>query len=1057
MQLVSALLTAIAIGQASALHRDQAGQMEWLKSLVGIPSHVHFTRSHSSARLALGSVGTANTVSVLHAKNGDIVWRQRFPDNEALLHVNGEFASDVLSISFHASNTVNIRTWLSDTGFILDDFAIPMPLDCVSLESRKECAEQTNSIRISKTEAVILLPGGHIVRVDLARKNLLWSSNIGTDSAFYKISITENVVRIVGRNLKSDNLIVESVGLGDGVRVSSGNTPSLDFDDAADCFALSHADKSKSSPVVCNVIDAAESAVAVFFNEKLTWVQAKPFLGANIDNKSLQALPLHDNVFILTNGQSASIVRVAVENGAPQLSLVHAFTNIKKSENAVFTAPAGEKRAALVARFSHGKSAGRLEVFDLSTNKVVKPWNVIVNTEKTGNFVSVHMDAVMKNNVPTVRVLGITQDGSMALYSQKSTESGTAEMEVKWVRDESLAHVVDTAFVDLPDKNLFSLENDELDEPLKDSEKLDPLSRYIRRVATHLSHAQAALPSLPNAIINRVVQGLKPIKSFNLTEQQQEISLFTDRLGFRKLLILATASGKVHALETEFGRTVWTRYLAKPVALKSLRVLREGAVKFPPVLGLFGEEKNEKKVYSQNLFVRRMNAITGADFVSESLPEATTKWDSYDGDHLIALPVREEKDHLTVYAVVDGKANINLLPSTPESKRAFESIMSTFHFYRLYRGKDTVTGYSCVHDVSRGNYLARKMWTLTVPEGEVIADFAERDRSEPISSVGKVLGNRSVLYKFLNPNLLAMATIREESETSSSVFLYLVDTVTGSILHRTVYNGAGNAFKGLDSIFLVQVDNSVILSFYNHGPAAIDAAETVAEAGEFGGAEGAVKKRRGSKKDSAAKAGQTVPNVKGYEIVVLEVYEMPKPDLRIESDVYSSFNMKKPSVLSQSYIFPMQLTAMGATRTGAGIASREILFGLASSQLYGVNKRLLDPRRPIGAGTAEDREEGLFPYRPVLDFNPFEVASHVLEVAGISKIVSAPTLLESTSIVAAYGLDLFVVRRAPSKTFDVLSEDFGYMWLIGTLAALLVGIQVAKHYAERKRVRDQWK
>ncbi|KAI8841049.1 hypothetical protein BJ741DRAFT_16717 [Chytriomyces cf. hyalinus JEL632] len=295
MQLVSALLTAIAIGQASALHRDQAGQMEWLKSLVGIPSHVHFTRSHSSARLALGSVGTANTVSVLHAKNGDIVWRQRFPDNEALLHVNGEFASDVLSISFHASNTVNIRTWLSDTGFILDDVVIPMSLNCISVESRKECAEQTNSIRISKTEAVILLPGGHIVRVDLARKNLVWSSNIGTDSAFYKMSITENVIRIVGRNLKSDNLIVESVGLGDGVRVSYGNTPSLDFDDAADCFALSHTDKSKSSPVVCNVIDAAESAVAVFFNEKLTWVQAKPFLGANIDNKSLQALALHDN------------------------------------------------------------------------------------------------------------------------------------------------------------------------------------------------------------------------------------------------------------------------------------------------------------------------------------------------------------------------------------------------------------------------------------------------------------------------------------------------------------------------------------------------------------------------------------------------------------------------------------------------------------------------------------------------------------------------------------------------------------------------------------------
>ncbi|KAJ3082800.1 hypothetical protein HDU99_001547, partial [Rhizoclosmatium hyalinum] len=145
------------------------------------------------------------------------------------------------------------------------------------------------------------------------------------------------------------------------------------------------------------------------------------------------------------------------------------------------------------------------------------------------------------------------------------------------------------------------------------------------------------------------------------------------------------------------------------------------------------------------------------------------------------------------------------------------------------------------------------------------------------------------------------------------------------------------------------------------------------------------------------------------------------------------------------------------TRTGAGITSREILFGLTSNQLYGVNLRILDPRRPTGPITSEDKEEMLFPYRATIDYNPKEFASHVLEVAGIKTIVSTPSSLESTSIVAAYGLDLFVVRRAPSKTFDLLSDDFGYVTLIVTLVSLVVGIQVAKHYAERKRVSDQWK
>ena len=46
------------------------------------------------------------------------------------------------------------------------------------------------------------------------------------------------------------------------------------------------------------------------------------------------------------------------------------------------------------------------------------------------------------------------------------------------------------------------------------------------------------------------------------------------------------------------------------------------------------------------------------------------------------------------------------------------------------------------------------------------------------------------------------------------------------------------------------------------------------------------------------------------------------------------------------------------------------------------------------------------------------------QVAKIRKVMTSPALLESTSLVFAYGLDLFFTRVAPSNTFDVLSESF---------------------------------
>lgn len=77
-------------------------------------------------------------------------------------------------------------------------------------------------------------------------------------------------------------------------------------------------------------------------------------------------------------------------------------------------------------------------------------------------------------------------------------------------------------------------------------------------------------------------------------------------------------------------------------------------------------------------------------------------------------------------------------------------------------------------------------------------------------------------------------------------------------------------------------------------------------------------------------------------------------------------------------------------------------------------------------------------------------------MAKARKIITSPALLESTSLVFAYGLDLFFTRVAPSNTFDVLSESFNKVQLVVTIAGLAFAIVVVRPIVARKRLRERW-
>lgn len=145
------------------------------------------------------------------------------------------------------------------------------------------------------------------------------------------------------------------------------------------------------------------------------------------------------------------------------------------------------------------------------------------------------------------------------------------------------------------------------------------------------------------------------------------------------------------------------------------------------------------------------------------------------------------------------------------------------------------------------------------------------------------------------------------------------------------------------------------------------------------------------------------------------------------------------SALRQSYVFNNPITAMQWSATARGITSRELIVAVASHQLYSIPKPFLDPKRPMAPPQSDaEKMDQLIPYAPFIHIDPKRVISSTHHIANLRAIVTVPTTLESTTLVIAYGLDVFATRLTPSQPFDLLNSDFNYLvldrysrWLAG--------------------------
>jgi ER membrane protein complex subunit 1 len=81
----------------------------------------------------------------------------------------------------------------------------------------------------------------------------------------------------------------------------------------------------------------------------------------------------------------------------------------------------------------------------------------------------------------------------------------------------------------------------------------------------------------------------------------------------------------------------------------------------------------------------------------------------------------------------------------------------------------------------------------------------------------------------------------------------------------------------------------------------------------------------------------------------------------------------------------------------------------------------------------------------LLPFNPSFYLSYDLPLSGLNSVVFSPADMESSIFVFCFGVDNFLIRTAPDKTFDMIMDDFNYLVLILILVVGTVLVLFFRH------------
>ncbi|CAL0327297.1 unnamed protein product [Lupinus luteus] len=960
----------------SALYEDQVGLMDWHQQYIGKVKHAVFHTQKTGRKRVLVST-EENVVASLDLRRGEIFWRHVLGTNDVVDGLDIALGKYVITLSSDGSI---LRAWNLPDGQMVWESSLQ------GSKASKSILNIPKNLKADKDDLILVFGKGCLHAVSSIDGEVLWRHDFVGESIQVSHIIHSADVILVAGFVGSSEFYVYELNAKNGELLKNSHV-ALPYGTFGELLSV-------SSDVLVVLDDTRSNIVTINLkNGEISYNQK--YIIDLIKDSSGQAVILPSRLpgmFALKVNSHVLIVKLTNEG---ELVVVDKINNAAAVSDALSIS---EDQQAF-AFVHHGDNKIHISVKD------VNDWNgdllkeSIVIDHQRGNIDKIFINNYVRTDRSHgFRALMVMEDHSLVLVQQG---------EIVWSREDGLASVVGVTTSELP------VEKEGVSVAKVEQNLFEWLKGHVLKLKGTLMIAS------PDDVAAIQAMRLRSSEKSKMTR---------DHNGFRKMLIVLTRAGKVFALHTGDGRVIWSILL---------RTLRKSEVCEHPVgLNIYQWQVPHHHALDENPSV----LVVGRCGPSLAAPAVLSFIDAYTGvevnslshahtvSQVIPLPYTDSTEQ-RLHLIIDVNQHAYLYPRTPEALDILKREFSNVYWYSVESDNGVIRGHALKSNckaVDEYCFDMRDLWSIVFPsESEKIIATVARKSNEVVHTQAKVMTDYDVTYKYISKNLLFVANVapKANGEVGTAtpeeawLVIYIIDTVTGRILHRMTHHGCQGPVHAVFS------ENWVVYHYFN------------------------LRAHR-------------------YELSVVEVYDQSRADnkdvwkfvlgMHNLTSPFSSYSRPEVTTKSQSYFFTHSVKTLEVTSTAKGITSKQVLIGTIGDQVLALDKRFLDPRRTLNPSQAE-KEDGIIPLTDSLPIISQSYITHSLKVEGLRGIVTVPAKLESTSLVFAYGVDLFFTQIAPSRTYDSLTEDFSYALLLLTIVALIAAIFVTWVLSERKDLQEKWR
>ncbi len=368
-----------------------------------------------------------------------------------------------------------------------------------------------------------------------------------------------------------------------------------------------------------------------------------------------------------------------------------------------------------------------------------------------------------KDDPEAFQLLLRSQDGSLV--------SLTPLGNVMWQREDGLSSINTVKLIDKDSSD------EEYDTEEIDSEHV--LDMLLKRLKHHGSQL--------HLLIERIQQGKVGLSTLLLGNPDTSY----DDFGMRKVITALTDFGSLYGIDSKSGKVLWQVVTSCESAKSSFKgiFLQRAATHHGSLASLICNVESSAQILT---FDPMTGKIKESKIVQGRVLRANLLHHSSPEDNIKPILLHREDQGFAL--------------EPPSAAKHLEAVSGKMFIASLDANGMGLHGYQLM--INKGQIDKVPVWSFA-SSGAKILHLIAKPIEEVVHSQGRVMADRSVLFKYINPNLAFIISEGQDSSGKNFVNIYLLDLVTGRILFSANHKRVQGPYHAVHS------ENWVVYTYFN--------------------------------------------------------------------------------------------------------------------------------------------------------------------------------------------------------------------------------------------------